>query len=74
MCSSDLRFEPLNFIRAVWLSAEKPNDLKTFVDSRKNQIVTDSDGTYVYLAETQWSLDREIKEHPEISFHFISEF
>ena len=26
----------------------------------------------VYLAETTWSLNREIKENPQITFKFIS--
>jgi Peptide chain release factor RF-3 len=68
------RFDPMSFIKATWLSSENENTLNDFVDSRKSQIAKDKDGHYVYLAETQWSLDREISEHPEITFHMTSEF
>ena len=34
---------------------------------------TDVNGDYVYLAETQWSLDREIKENPTLNFRYTSE-
>lgn len=67
------RFDPLNFVRACWLECEEDVVLNEFVRTRKSQIAKDKDGTYVYLAETQWSLDREIRENPKITFHFSSE-
>ena len=67
------RFEPLSFIKATWLQSESDEILKKFIESRKSQIAKDKDGHYVYLAETQWSLDREISEHPDITFHTTSE-
>ena len=67
------RFDPLNFLKACWLECADKDVLEKFVSSRKNQIAVDKDERYVYLAETQWSLDREIKEHPAITFHFTSE-
>ena len=67
------RFTQLDYIRACWLSSEDDDILKKFINERKSQIGTDINGTYVYLAETQWSLDREIKENPDITFQFSSE-
>ena len=68
------RFEQLNFIRACWLTSTNEKILDDFISKRKSQIAQDKDGVYVYLAETQWSLDREIQENPDITFHFSSEF
>lgn len=67
------RFDNLNFIRACWLEGSD-DDIAAFAKTRHHQIAKDVNGTVVYLAETQWSLDREIKEHPELTFHFSYEF
>ena len=71
--AANCRFEQLNFIKAVWISAENDADLEQFINQKKSQIAKDADGKYVYLAETQWSLDREIREQPELVFKFSSE-
>lgn len=71
--AANCRFEQLNFIKAVWISAENDADLEQFINQKKSQIAKDADGKYVYLSETQWSLDREIREHPELIFKFSSE-
>lgn len=68
------RFDTLNFIKACWLSSEDKPLFQSFIRSRGMQIAQDSEGKYVYLAETKWSLDREIKENPQINFHSTSEF
>lgn len=67
------RFENLNFIKACWVTAEDDNILQTFIKSRPTQIAKDTEGRIVYLAETKWSLDREIQEHPELTFHTTSD-
>ena len=67
------RFEPLNFIKACWVTAEDDDTLHSFIKSRPTQIAKDTENRTVYLAETQWSLDREIKEHPNLTFHTTSE-
>ena len=67
------RFEPLNFIKACWIEAESDIILKEFINKRRRHIATDKDGAYVYLSETQWSLDREIKEQTDIQFFFHSD-
>ncbi len=67
------RFDPVNFIKACWMEAENDIILKEFIKDRRRHIATDKDGAYVYLSETQWSLDREIKEQPKIKFFFHSD-
>ena len=67
------RFDHLSFLKATWLSADSDKLLDEFTQSRKQQIAKDKDGRFIYLAETQWSLDREIRENPDITFHSTSE-
>mgnify|MGYP000503877444 CR=1 FL=1 len=67
------RFEPLSFTKAVWLNCDDDTILQEFVSKVKNQIARDKEGKFVYLAETQWSLDREISENPDIRFSSSSE-
>ena len=68
------RFDALNFVKACWLDEKEPKQLEPFIQSRHRQIAKDKDDKWVYLAETRWSLDREISEHPTLSFHQTSEF
>ena len=71
--NASCRFEPLNFTKAVWISAKEKSVLEAYIGQNKNSIATDTNGNYVYLAETQWSLDREIRENPDIKFKFSSD-
>lgn len=62
------RFDALSFVKACWLQSAKPAMLEAFVKARQAHMALDKDGRPVYLAETRWSLDREIRENPEIMF------
>jgi peptide chain release factor 3 len=67
------RFDPLPFIKACWITAD--NDiLQKYVTTRTREVAVDSEGRFVFLAETQWSLEREVKENPQIKFHYTSEW
>jgi peptide chain release factor 3 len=68
------RFDSMEYIKACWVSSVDENKLNSFIKNRSTQIALDKDERPVYLAETRWSLDREIKENPEINFHSTSEF
>jgi len=67
------RFDALNYVKACWLESSDKDVLEAFVEARRGQIALDKDERYVYLAETQWSLDREIRENPGVGFCFTSE-
>jgi peptide chain release factor 3 len=67
------RFEPLNYTKACWITSEKDEVMSDFVRRRKSQIAKDKYGHWVFLTETRWSLEREIKEQEGIAFHFTSE-
>jgi peptide chain release factor 3 len=66
------RFDSLNFQKACWIEADEAT-LKDFTRTRQHQMATDANGKTVFLTETQWSLDREVQENPDITFHFSSE-
>ncbi len=68
------RFDQLSYIKACWLTSDNEQVLNQFCKQRFAQIAKDIDDKPVYLAETKWSLDREIKENPEIQFHLTSEY
>jgi peptide chain release factor 3 len=36
--------------------------------------MTDKDGNLVYLAQSEWFLNTERQNNPDIEFHFTSEF
>lgn len=67
------RFDALSYTKACWLSCDDETVLANFLNSRRNQIAKDQSGLSVYMAETRWSLDREIQENPEITFHTTSD-
>jgi peptide chain release factor 3 len=66
-------FRTLPFYKACWLSgdAEKIAD---FARYKQANIVFDKDEHTIYLAESEWYLNTEIKNNPDITFHFTSEF
>jgi peptide chain release factor 3 len=67
------RFDALPYTKATWMSSETTHALEHFISRRKSQIAKDIHGEWVFLTETQWSLEREIKEQADITFHFSSE-
>lgn len=67
------QFTPLSFFKACWITGDKKL-LEDFVRFKQNNIMTDKDGNLVYLAQSQWFLNTEIQNNPDIQFHFTSEF
>ncbi len=67
-------YEPLNLHKACWIECEDAKKLQTFVRRRARDIARDKHGRLVYLAESSWSLNTMRENHPEITFHFSSEF
>ena len=55
------------------MTCDDPTILSEFIRKRASQIAKDKDGHPVFLTETKWSLEREIKEQSDILFHFTSE-
>ena len=67
-------YEPVNLYKACWVSSDDQKAMKEFLSRRKRDIARDKDGKLVFLAESAWTLNLAQENHPEIEFHFKSEY
>lgn len=67
-------YEPVNLHKACWVTCDDEAALKAFIQRRKRDLARDKHGQLVYLAESAWSLQMAQENHPEVHFHFKSEF
>lgn len=68
------RYEPLNLFKACWITSETKEALDEIVKRRRKDMARDREGRLVFLAESSWALKMARENHPEIEFHFKSEF
>lgn len=66
-------FQPLSFYKACWITGDK-KALEDFIRFKQSNVMTDKDGNLVYLAQSEWFLNTERQNNPDIEFHFTSEF
>ena len=66
-------FVPLSFFKACWITGDKKK-IDDFVRFKQSNIMEDKDGNLVYLAQSEWFLNTERQNNPDIEFHFTSEF
>ncbi|BAV07199.1 bacterial peptide chain release factor 3 (bRF-3) [Filimonas lacunae] len=66
-------FRPLPFYKACWLTSNDTKKLEEFLRFKQANSAEDKDGNPVYLAQSEWFLNTEIQNNPEITFHFTSE-
>ena len=66
-------FVPLSFYKACWITGDK-KAIEDFVRFKQSNIMTDKDGNLVYLAQSEWFLNTERQNNPDIEFHTTSEF
>lgn len=67
-------YEPLRLHKACWVSCKDRKALENFRRRRAKDLARDKHGQLVYLAESAWSLKMAQENHPEVQFHFTSEF
>ena len=67
-------YEPLRLYKACWVSCSDSKALEAFRRRRSRDLARDKHGQLVYLAESAWSLKMAQENHPEVQFHFTSEF
>jgi peptide chain release factor 3 len=65
-------FRTLPYYKACWVTSLDPKKLEEFMRF-KNNVAEDKDGHPVYLAQSEWFLNTERTNNPEIQFHFTSE-
>ncbi len=66
-------FRSLLFYKACWITNKDAKKLEEFTRFKTNNIALDKDGHLVYLAQSEWYLNTEMKNNPEIEFYFTSE-
>jgi peptide chain release factor 3 len=71
--SASVQFNSLPFYKACWITSKDPNKLEDFIRYKHANIAADKDGHLVYLAQSEWFLNTERTNNPDIEFHFTSE-
>ncbi|MCB9279611.1 MAG: peptide chain release factor 3 [Lewinellaceae bacterium] len=67
-------YEPVNLYKACWVSCKDQAAFKEFLSRRRRDIAKDTEDNLVFLAESAWMLKMAQENHPEVEFHFTSEF
>lgn len=70
---ASVQMNNLPFFKACWLISKDLKKLEDFIKYKQANIAQDKDGFLVYLAQSEWFLNTEIKNNPDIEFHFTSE-
>ena len=70
---ASVEFRTLPYYKACWITSSAPGKLEDFIRFKSNNIANDKDGHLVYLAQSEWFLNTERKNNPDIEFHFTSE-
>jgi peptide chain release factor 3 len=70
---ASVQFNTLPYYKACWITCPDQRKLEDFVRYKMQQIATDKDGHLVYLAQSEWFLNTERNNNPDITFHFTSE-
>lgn len=66
-------FNSLPFYKACWISSNDPKKLDDFTKFKGSNVAEDKDGHLVYLAQSEWFLNTERTNNPEIEFAFTNE-
>eukprot|EP00897_Mesotaenium_endlicherianum_P002132 jgi/Mesen1/1947/ME001462S01112 len=66
-------FRAMPFYKACWLTSNDQKKLDDFLRFKQQNSAEDKDGHPVYLAQSEWFLNTEITNNPDIQFHFSSE-
>lgn len=69
--SVEFRAQP--YYKACWITSKDAEKLKEFTRFKSANIAEDKDGHLVYLAQSEWFLNTERTNNPDIEFHFTSE-
>ncbi|MDP4283467.1 MAG: peptide chain release factor 3 [Bacteroidota bacterium] len=71
--SASVQLNSLPYYKACWLTSKDPKKLQEFIKFKSGNIAEDKDGHLVYLAQSEWFLNTERTNNPDIEFHFTSE-
>jgi len=65
-------FQHMPYFKACWIKGE-PQKVDAFVKFKQSNIAEDKEGNLVYLAESEWYLNTERTNNPEIDFYITSD-
>jgi peptide chain release factor 3 len=71
--SASVQLNSLPYYKACWLTSKDPKKLLEFTKFKSGNIAEDKDGHIVYLAQSEWFLNTEKTNNPDIEFHYTSE-
>ncbi|MGK0365194.1 MAG: peptide chain release factor 3 [Saprospiraceae bacterium] len=71
---ASVTFEPMMLHKACWVTSENKTALDEFLKRRRGDLAKDLSGNWVYLALSSYALKMVQDNHPEVEFHFTSEF
>ena len=66
-------FNSVPFYKACWITSPDQKKIDDFIKFKSSNIAKDKDGNLVYLAQSEWFLNTERSNNPDIEFHFSSE-
>src|SRR4029079_12804707 len=61
-------FRPQALYKACWITSKDPKKLDDFTRFKSTNSAADKDGNPVYLAQSEWFLNTEIQNNPDIHF------
>jgi peptide chain release factor 3 len=70
---ASVQMNSLPFYKACWITSKDDKKLQDFIRFKQGNIAEDKDKHLVYLAQSEWFLNTEIQNNPDIEFHFTSE-
>ena len=70
---ASVEFRSLPYFKACWITSKDSKKLDDFMRFKTNNMAADKDGMPVYLAQSEWFLNTERQNNPDIEFHFTSE-
>lgn len=70
---ASVQLNSLPYYKACWITSKDPKKLDDFTKYKSGNIAEDKDGHLVYLAQSEWFLNTERTNNPDIEFHFTSE-
>ena len=70
---ASVQFNTLPFYKACWITSKDSTKLNDFIRFKQANVGEDKDGFLVYLAQSEWFLNTERNNNPDIEFHFTNE-
>jgi hypothetical protein len=69
---ASVQFNSLPYFKACWITSNDPKKLEEFTRFKHANIAEDKDGHLVYLAQSEWFLNTERNNNPDIEFNFTT--